>query len=85
MAVCVSLQQLGEFGGMPCPVKMLLLIPILGYIRSFFNLLQPTTKCKQLLNFFHKSGVAMATIVAAVPVPVYIQPRIHHYTRVTAL
>ena len=38
-----------------------------------------------LIFYLHKSGVAMATILAAVPVPVYIQPRIHHYTTVTAL
>ena len=67
-----------------CIAPTLLLVPNLGYVRSHYYCL-PQKCYKQLLNFLHKSGVAMATIVAAVPVPVYIQPRIHHYTTVTAL
>ena len=65
----------------------LLLVPILGYIRSFFYLTITAyhKSVSNSINFLHKSGVAMANIVAAVPVPVYIQPKIHHYTTVTAI
>ena len=66
-----------------CIAPTLLLVPILDYVTSRYYCL-PQKCYKQLLNFLHKSGVAMATILAAVPVPVYIQPRIH-YTTVTAL
>ena len=42
-------------------------------------------KCQQLHFFLQKSREAIANIVAVVPTSLYIQPKIHHYTTVTAM
>ena len=67
-----------------CIAPTLLLVPILDYVRSHYYCL-PQKCYKQLLNFLHKSGVAMAAVAAAVLTPLHMQPKIHHYTTVTAL
>ena len=38
-----------------------------------------------LFFFEQKSGIAIATIAAAVPTFLYTQPKIHRYTRVTVV